>query len=197
MVDETNPTLAAPDKKKPKRRILLAVVVAAGVVGYLIEHLTRGTSPLSLGPRAPWTSSQVQAQDARDSWSQGKDVELTLAHSRSANGQIVVRGTTNLPAGTIIVIALDPEKAGQNTAETKVNVTSEGTFVSELLGPASGVAPGRYVISATTPIARMQPGIVTTLIGERGEHLRGPLVSVLPHVGRTAGARREIIIPAN
>src|SRR6185436_19224463 len=87
-----------------------------------------------------------------------------------------VRGETNLPDGTELMIDVkEPGDFGRPFVQDEPMVAG-GRFRSAQLGPDSGFPEGEYVVSALMPIADVQPPAVQAVIGTPGERLSGPLV---------------------
>jgi hypothetical protein len=87
-----------------------------------------------------------------------------------------VVGTTNLPAGTELIISVIRRERGYN-AQAQSVVQTNGTFSG---GPFSEkgarLAPGVYQIKVLMPVSAGQPASVTSIIGDRGRNISGPLV---------------------
>ena len=85
-------------------------------------------------------------------------------------------GDSNLPEGTELSISVTEEAPSGFIGQSKTAISKDGTYQSEGFGPNSGLPLGRYVLSVTLPIPRVQPANVCAVIGANGENLVGPLV---------------------
>lgn len=95
-----------------------------------------------------------------------------------------VRGTTNMPDGTVFMIELRRREAmysGQSKA-----VAAGGRFESEQFTAAGrDLPPGEYSVSVVMPLAQHQPAAAQALMGPRGAKMKGPLIANGP-LGATA-----------
>lgn len=104
------------------------------------------------------------------------EVELAIDVALNPDGSVSVSAQTNLPDGTDLggtVVALGDFMA-QDSQVVENGAAEFGPF-------SDGGAPlpaGTYDVSVTMPIARNQPDAVKAIIGDAGENLTGPLVSV-------------------
>lgn len=93
------------------------------------------------------------------------------------NGKVMIKGNTNLPDQTELIISITNEKVGfEGSDNSKVE---KGQFSTGLLGYDSGLRAGRYTVEIVMPIPSTQPDYVKKIIGASGEYLSGPLVSEL------------------
>lgn len=105
------------------------------------------------------------------------------------NGQVKVFGRTDLPDGAILMMQLDAPTGLCAQGESKVE---NGKFTM-VFGPFKesydfGTKP--YEVSALlTPVN--QPDSVSRLVGEKGEHLTGDLVTYAPFAGNILETTRE------
>lgn len=106
-------------------------------------------------------------------------VSMTVMTQLTESRRLEVTGQTNLPEETRVEVLLERRASGVNwQIRTQVR---DGGFVVGPLGPGSGLVGGQYVIRVRMPVADVQPNAVRARIGERGEHLTGPLVARSPH----------------
>jgi archaellum component FlaF (FlaF/FlaG flagellin family) len=124
----------------------------------------------------------------------GQDLSISIRYIKNADGRIVVTGSTNLPGKAALMISLTPKASGRNPMQTQTEVLPDGTYVSEAFGPSSGVPDGQYTIDVTLPIAKTQPESVRTLIGDKGQNLKGPLVKDFSIWGNVARVEEDIIV---
>ncbi len=87
-----------------------------------------------------------------------------------------VAGTTNLPAGTNLIVSILRKDRGYN-AQAQCRVSTDGKFTA---GPYSEkgkpFSPGTYTIEVLMPLAAGQPSAVQSVIGGHGEKISGPFV---------------------
>ena len=89
----------------------------------------------------------------------------------------MVRGTTNLPAGTLLIVSIEQASPfSQLMGQGLCDVGLDGTFKTEPLGGITGLSDGVYLADVTMPGSRVQPDHVRKIIGQYGEYLRGPVV---------------------
>jgi hypothetical protein len=97
---------------------------------------------------------------------------VVITISIQGGSKPVIIGRTNLPAGMELIVSL---RRNENAyfAQAKAAVAN-GQFQA---GPFShkGVPlnPGRYLIEVSSALATLQPAPVRTIIGKKGENLRG------------------------
>jgi len=115
------------------------------------------------------------------------NLEITKVTYES--GQVKVFGRTDLPDGAILMMHLEAPTGLFAQGKSKVE-NGEFTMV---LGPFSepyDFDTKPYEVSALlTPIS--QPDSVSKLVGEKGEHLTGDLVTYAPLAGRILETERE------
>lgn len=93
------------------------------------------------------------------------------------NGGSVVRGTTNLPNGTTLMLSLR-QQATKYFAQSKATV-ADGRFTSEPFSKnGAALAKGDYELDIVMPLASLQPEAVQKVIGKKCELVSGPLVKV-------------------
>lgn len=101
-------------------------------------------------------------------------VKLTAKTDGGDKPKIV--GSTNLPAGTILMISISRPESSYR-AQSKVRVDADGTFTSEQFSlGTSGLNPGTYALEVMTPLEAMQPEATAAFMGKKGSKLEGPLV---------------------
>ena len=188
------PHCGAPIKKKTGGcALLFAIFAGVFLLGYVVSlsNCAPQSAPSS-PPRPP--PPAIQPMTMPLVW-RGKDqnVSITIQYSQEADGRVVVRGNTNLPATTHLMISLDPKTPGKNRMGAECAVLADGTFVSPAFGPNSGVPEGQYTIDIVVPFARFQPAAVRALIGEKGQNLNGPLVEDDPVFGHVVHATLDIV----
>jgi hypothetical protein len=108
-------------------------------------------------------------------------VVLVIVTETKPNGSTIVRGETNLPDATRLLITVlggHDEFSGQDDPTVYA-----GRFASAAFGNP-GLRSGEYKAIVTMPVARVQPETVRSVIGTNGEKLRGKLVEISA-VGRT------------
>ena len=103
------------------------------------------------------------------------EVEFAPTASMNDDDKLVVSGTTNLPDSTSLLISLKNEATGF-LAQSKTSIF-ESRFVSEPLGPKTGISDGAYNIQIIMPNPKGQAESVRKLIGNEGEYLSGRLVT--------------------
>ncbi len=123
----------------------------------------------------------------------GGDVTIKLHVTDLADHRVRIQGTTNLPTGTELMLSVDERAEGGFHGGSKCSVLADGSFQSELFGPANGLDEGAYVAKVLMPIPRVQPDHVRKIIGENGEKLTGPLVES-GKIGITVSASQEFTI---
>lgn len=111
-------------------------------------------------------------------------VEISASGEQLPDRRLRVSGETNLPDGAELLIVVERRASGVRWRH-RTNV-SDGRFSAEPFGPGSGLADGEYSITVTLQPASVQPQAVQALIGDRGQHLSGPLTSESVHQGTTA-----------
>lgn len=108
----------------------------------------------------------------------GHDVEIAIDTEVLANSRVIVRGKTTLPPKTSLMVSIEDEITDQNCGSGKAIVSDERSYESELLGPLIGIKDGVYIASVTMPVSDTQPESVRKIIGDKGQHLKGPIHDV-------------------
>lgn len=108
--------------------------------------------------------------------------QLSAEVSSNNGKRVVVKGVSNLPDRTQLLISLE-NKAVDFRAEKKI-VVMKGTFSVTLPAPTEGLKAGNYRLQAVMPVAAGQPENVQTVIGKQGQHLSGPLAKDISWGGR-------------
>ena len=103
-----------------------------------------------------------------------QDVSLELFIEDADKSRPIVRGDTNLPDGTSLLVTVENAASGFRAQDDAV--VGRGSFTAGPFGPSGGVAPGVYSAQVTMPLPRLQPDDVRLVIGESGENLSGALV---------------------
>lgn len=107
-------------------------------------------------------------------------VEITIKPTTLDNYQVVIAGTTNLPTGTRLHVAVSPQESTYTSIfypPQNVVVDREGKFASAPIGnPEVGILAYLYEIEVALDGERKQPPEVLEQLGENWEHLQGPLV---------------------
>lgn len=119
-------------------------------------------------------------------------VTLTISIVRLPGHRLRVRGSTNLPPDTALLITVT-KKAESSGPQSKCSVSADGQFESETLMPQKGFRPGTYLAEVVMPIPAVQPRQVQEVIGRNGEHLSGPLVEK-GTLGVTVRATKEFTV---
>jgi hypothetical protein len=101
-------------------------------------------------------------------------VEIIAEVIVTEDKRIIIKGTTNLPNTTALVISLNSEISGLGAQDT-IKV-SNNRFSTSPLGKATGIPDGHYIIDITVPVSSVQSEAVQAIIGKEGEYLTGPLV---------------------
>lgn len=121
------------------------------------------------------------------------DLKIEIENTVLPDRRVVIRGTTNLPAGTDLGIDFREKATGGFHGQSSASVRDDGSFESEPFGASSGLPDGLYVVGVTVPYVHVQPEHARKLLGPKGENMKGPLVEK-DRTGATAHADREFII---
>lgn len=106
------------------------------------------------------------------------------------SGQVKVFGRTDLPDGAILMMQLDAPTGLCAQGKSKVE-NGEFTMVFGPFKDPYAFDTKPYEVSALlTPVN--QPDSVSRLVGEKGEHLTGALVTYAPFAGNILETTREI-----
>jgi hypothetical protein len=124
------------------------------------------------------------------------DVRLTLNVTKQSGNRVQLTGTTNLPAGTELMLSVSETMENGFLGQSACSVSTDGMFESDLLGPKSGLKDGLYVAEAIMPISAVQPDGVRVAIGKNGENLKGPLVNK-GSIGVTVSQSKKFSIGKN
>lgn len=120
-------------------------------------------------------------------------VSIEFMVSLGSDRRLLVEGESNLPDNTRLQVVVQRELSGVRWQE-RTTLTG-GRFQAGPFGSGSGLPDGGYAITVNLSEATVQPTEVRARIGERGEHLSGPLVSTSRHgLGQVASASRRFLI---
>jgi hypothetical protein len=146
--------------------LLVALVVLACKVS---DNRTISQNSNASPQLASTASPQVQIQPL------DKGVVLTFRIETNGTRRPTIVGETNLPDGTDLMISIDSRTTRYN-AGSKALVQG-GLFESETFSKDdSGLEAGQYTAEVSMPVAFVQSQSVRTVIGEKGENLKGSLV---------------------
>lgn len=112
--------------------------------------------------------------------------QLTAKVSSYSGERVVVKGTSNLPNRTQLLISL--ENKAVNIHMEKEAVVRKGDFSIVLQAPVGGLKAGDYRLGAIMAVAAGQPKSVQIVVGNQGQHLTGTLVKNISWGGRTVEA---------
>lgn len=120
-------------------------------------------------------------------------VVIEIAASLRSDRRLMVDGTTNLPDATRLQVLVEREISGVRWQE-RTEVT-EGRFAAGPFGPGSGLPDGGYRITVNMTPASVQPAAVRARLGDKGQHLSGPLVRSSPHgLGQVVRASQRFLV---
>jgi len=107
--------------------------------------------------------------------------------------KVLVRGKTNLPKGTELMVSVEEPFAGGFSGQSKCTVGDRGTFEAGPFGRDGGLPQGLFKAEVVMPLARLQPESVRMAIGERGQNLKGPHVD-RDRLGATLRAEASFVV---
>lgn len=99
-------------------------------------------------------------------------VRCSIVALRVAGGGMQIRGDTNFPDGTTVMITI--LNGGQQKTEVKGGRFQGGPFTFR----GEAYPAGKYDVRIVVPVAATQPPQVRAIIGEQGERLSGPLTEM-------------------
>jgi hypothetical protein len=105
-------------------------------------------------------------------------LDVTMGATILGDDHPYVLGSTNLPAGTKLLIQLRlKDNGGEYRAFSDAFVGDTGKFRSERFANSRfGLKPATYTISVTLGHLSFQPSAVREVLGQSGNHMRGPLI---------------------
>ncbi|MBW6392410.1 hypothetical protein [Billgrantia antri] len=120
-------------------------------------------------------------------------VEIDVSASLRDDRRLMVEGETSLPDGARLQLVVERELSGVRW-QSRTSVT-ERRFVGGPFGPGSGLPDGGYTLTVKLLESSVQPATVRERIGDKGEHLAGPLVQSGRHgLGQVASYSRRYLI---
>lgn len=120
-------------------------------------------------------------------------VAIEIGARLRSDRRLMVEGTTNLPSDTRLQVLVEREVSGVRWQER--TLVEAGGFSAGPFGPGSGLPDGGYLITVNMPVAEVQPPAVQARLGERGEHLRGPLVEGSRHgLGQVVRMTQRVLV---
>ena len=91
------------------------------------------------------------------------------------SGRLYISAKTNLPNRTKLMVSLS---RGVSYSASSKAIVQNGKFQTEgFTHKGQPLRDGKYKIQVSTPISKLQPDSVKKLIGEKGEYLKGPLIT--------------------
>jgi len=105
------------------------------------------------------------------------DVAVQVEAQLNADSRVVVKGKTNLPQGTKLLISVSHAATGDIYGQADCTVDAGGVYRTVPIGPTSGLLEGDYSADVTMPTANTQPVSVQKVIGDKGQNLQGKLVT--------------------
>ena len=100
------------------------------------------------------------------------NVELAVEPIIDNDGKVSFLITTNLPDNAVLMLTLSN---GSSEGQTKVTIL-DGTAISEPFSNKGSALKGKYTLSVSMSIPKLQDSTVTSIIGINGEFLVGDLV---------------------
>lgn len=122
------------------------------------------------------------------------NVSLSLLDSLIDEAGCVIRGKTNLPANTRLMIKLLNSDLNYS-AQSKMQVQQDGSFCSEQFAQSKAALPnGEYKVIISMPISSVQPKDVQSLIGDKGCNLTGAYIISSIISGKTVEFQQLVTI---
>ncbi|MFP4262240.1 MAG: hypothetical protein ACLFRS_02680 [Halomonas sp.] len=122
-----------------------------------------------------------------------EEVAIEIEASLGERRLLEVNGESNLPDEARLKVVVERELSGVRWRE-RVSL-GEGRFEAGPFGPGSGLPDGGYRVTVSLSEASVQPESVKARIGDKGEHLSGPLVTSSRHgLGQVASASRRFLV---
>ncbi|MCK2183740.1 hypothetical protein [Halomonas getboli] len=144
------------------------------------------------GVAQPETSAQ--SAPALDVAPFDAEVSIDIDARLRSDRRLLVEGVTNLPEATRLQVLVERELSGVRWQERTV-VEAGGGFAAGPFGPGSGLPDGGYRITVNMPPASVQPSEVRARLGDKGQHLRGPLVQASRHgLGQVISASQRFLV---
>ncbi|WP_111412572.1 hypothetical protein [Billgrantia lactosivorans] len=120
-------------------------------------------------------------------------VEIAVSATLREDRRLMLEGDTNLPDDARLLIVMERELSGVRW-QSRTSVAGR-RFAAGPFGPGSGLPDGGYTITVNLVEASVQPAAVRERIGDKGEHLEGPLVRNGRHgLGQVASYSRRYLI---
>lgn len=101
-------------------------------------------------------------------------VALDVQVPEKEEGPHLIRGTTNLPDGTSLMVSINSKSAPGDSFQSKVTVQG-GKFKAGPFGKGGQLPLGHYEVDVTMLIPTVQDASVQAVIGKKGENLTGNL----------------------
>ncbi|MCE8015894.1 hypothetical protein HOP62_07380 [Halomonas sp. MCCC 1A17488] len=120
-------------------------------------------------------------------------VEIAVSAALRDDRRLMIEGETNLPDDARLQVVVERELSGVRW-QSRTSVSQE-RFTAGPFGPGSGLPDGGYTLTVHLVEASVQPATVRERIGDKGEHLAGPLVRSARHgLGQVASYSRRYLI---
>lgn len=140
------------------------------------EPQTQIFSLLGLTAASQWLArDECQLQQSKEATGSDGTTALSVRLERVSGGKVHVIGETNLPDGMKLMIALRGSRPDY-FAQDKIAVSGGAFRSAGFSNRGSALPPGKYEVSVTSSLPRLQPTSVQSVIGQNGENMSGPAV---------------------
>lgn len=125
-------------------------------------------------------------------------IEVQISTTAEGVPMPVIAGKTNLPDGATLLVNLR-RREGNFLAQDAVTVAGSAFRAGPFSARGAPLPPGTYEVSVSMSIARLQSASVQTVIGDKGQNLKGPYVkgSSTDSSGNYVSYEFPLIIPGD
>ena len=121
-------------------------------------------------------------------------VQASIEAARDGQRGITVRGATNLPDGTRLLVVLVAPNGMVIAQDEKVVVAASAFRAGPFYFQGRVLPAGSYVVEVVSQVGAYQPAHVSAVLGPRGEHMTGPTVKA-DRQGRHLSMRQMVAVP--
>lgn len=173
---------------------------------------------ISIKPNKKVAVSSIKSDKKAPISAEAKELSLSYAVENLGNGKYKVACTTNLPDGfkvmvelsnqdiyCVEVLGLPPNTGGDKMTDTQIKNMLDNSYGGqdntsvkdgkfEVTFGGENLKPGRYDLSISSPMMKLQPEEIKKIFGENGEKLKGQFVEDDGISGRSIRFKKRVVL---
>lgn len=163
--------------KKLKLWLKILIIAASWVVYLLIALAGKSSSNTTVGESLPAETISSNTVEQTEPAAQIPILNVELSVEPKVNdedGTVLFGITTNLPENTKLMVTVSNDE-GYRAQDTAVIMNNGKGYTAEFSNQGKGLK-GKYQVSVTMSLPKMQLESVQKVIGKKGEHISGEFV---------------------